>query len=326
MTRNLVHLVTHEQLFLSIGRAFWLFLPPPSFSWWFSASGIFLDASWSLHNVIAWIKVRPFLSRFASHVFIGTLMLAQPFWILEISANFVYFHGDNDLFLKTRPWEALCRDPWWLFAGAVLFWKMKKQYNMSIKEVFYISPRFGIMLIATAASVIFFVFDIIYASNALDLGFPSGIIPFWKFSTVFKCLVDCIILDDFKTAMDRLRAYKISHLGSFSQDVHPQTPESRNLVRGWEEVAAREQLGHGSTVFGGDPMGRLLPSVDDDSSMKVPEHAYSSPLHPATSWAPSSKSRQFGNATSAEIHDPKDIAPTALEDGMVKRVVPARVE
>ncbi len=45
-----------------------------------------------------------------------------------------------------------------------------------------------------------------------------GINPFWKLSFVFKCLTDSVVLDDFKTALDRLRAFKISRLGSFAVD------------------------------------------------------------------------------------------------------------
>ena len=47
---------------------------------------------------------------------------------------------------------------------------------------------------------------------------PTGINPFWKLSFVFKCLTDSVVLDDFKTALDRLRAFKISRLGSFAID------------------------------------------------------------------------------------------------------------
>lgn len=72
-------------------------------------AAIFLNASWSLHNVIAWMKIKPFLSRPFSILFISTVILVQPYWVVEIYANFTYFHNINDIFLKTRPWEALCR-------------------------------------------------------------------------------------------------------------------------------------------------------------------------------------------------------------------------
>ena len=41
-----------------------------------------------------------------------------------------------------------------------------------------------------------------------------AVLTFVKLSYVFKCLTDCVILDDFKTALDRLRAYKIGRLNS----------------------------------------------------------------------------------------------------------------
>ncbi len=102
--------------------------------------------SWSLHNVIAWMKIKPFLSRTVSRIYIITIIMAQPYWVLEIYANFAYFHGINDLFLRTRPWEALCRDPWWIVTTVYLFVIIKTQYEMSFKEIVRISPRFAVSI------------------------------------------------------------------------------------------------------------------------------------------------------------------------------------
>jgi hypothetical protein len=63
-------------------------------------AAIFLNASWSLHNVIAWMKLKPFLSKWWSRFFIGTVILVQPYWIVEIYANFTYFHNINKVFLS----------------------------------------------------------------------------------------------------------------------------------------------------------------------------------------------------------------------------------
>lgn len=183
------------------------------------------------------MKIKPFLSKPVSYVFIGTVILAQPYWVLEIYANFAYFHGVNDLFLKTRPWEALCRDPWWILTTMYLFWVIKTQYEMTIREIIRISPRFGIMLLAMLLSIVFIVLDILAVTQVLRLPGPTGINPFWKFAFVFKCLTDSVVLDDFKMALDRLRAFKISRLGSFSGD--PSDSRSRNdgnLVATWEEM------------------------------------------------------------------------------------------
>ncbi|KAF2728190.1 hypothetical protein EJ04DRAFT_504470 [Polyplosphaeria fusca] len=230
---NLLH-----KLILGIWQGFWMFFHPPVDAWWLSVSAIFLNASWSLHNVVAWMKIKPFLSRPVSLIFIGTVILAQPFWVLEIYANFAYFHNINNLFLKTRPWEALCRDPWWIFTTVALFWIIKNRYEITFAEIIKISPRFGIMLGAMVLSIIFIVLDILSVVKVLKTG-TVGINPFWKLSFVFKCLTDSVILDDFKTALDRLRAFKISRIGSWSQDASDRrSGNGTALMNAWEDMAA----------------------------------------------------------------------------------------
>jgi hypothetical protein len=225
------------ELILGIWQGFWLFFESPMHAWWLSVAAIFLNASWSLHNVIAWMKIKPFLSKPASLVFIGTIILAQPYWILEIYANFAYFHGVNELFLKTRPWEALCRDPWWIITTVLLFWVIKTQYEITLKEIVRISPRFGIMLLSMLVSIVFIILDILTVTNVLKIAGPTGINPFWKLAFVFKCLTDAVVLDDFKMALDRLRAFKISRLGSFSGDMSDSRSRGDgNLVATWEEM------------------------------------------------------------------------------------------
>ncbi|KAF2647455.1 hypothetical protein K491DRAFT_309102 [Lophiostoma macrostomum CBS 122681] len=235
----LLHKLILLELIMGIWQGFWLFFNSPIDVWWLSVSAIFLNASWSLHNVIAWMKIKPFLSRPVSLVFIGTVILAQPYWVVEIYANFAYFHGINNIFLKTRPWEALCRDPWWLYTTIMLFWTIKTQYDITLREIIRISPRFGIMLGAMLLSIIFIILDILSVTHVLKSGLPVGINPFWKLAFVFKCLTDSVVLDDFKTALDRLRAFKMSRLGSFSQDTSDRrTRNDGGLVNTWEELEA----------------------------------------------------------------------------------------
>ena len=74
------------------------------------------------------------------------------------------------------------------------------------------------MLAALLLSVCFIVLDVLSVTSVLASALPTGINPFWKLSFVFKCLTDSVVLDDFKTALDRLRAFKISRLGSFAGD------------------------------------------------------------------------------------------------------------
>jgi hypothetical protein len=92
-----------------MGHGTFLFAPEPAYGWYLSATAIGLNVSWSLHNVIAWMKNRPFLSRPVSLFYIGTVALVQPYWVLEIYANFAYFNGFNTIFEKTRPLEPLFR-------------------------------------------------------------------------------------------------------------------------------------------------------------------------------------------------------------------------
>lgn len=63
-------------------------------------------------------------------------------------------------------------------------------------------------------SVIFTLLDILVVTNVLQKCLPDGIDPFWQLSTVFKLLTDTMILDDFKSVLDRLHAFKMSKLGA----------------------------------------------------------------------------------------------------------------
>lgn len=75
-----------------------------------SSASVPLIASWTLHNVVAWMKSKPFLSRKASLIYIGTVILVQPYWIVEMYANFTFFNGgDTHIFTVLRPYEALFR-------------------------------------------------------------------------------------------------------------------------------------------------------------------------------------------------------------------------
>jgi hypothetical protein len=87
-----------------------MFFEPPAWGWILSSTVVPLITSWSLHKVIAWMKSKPFLGRRGNLIYISTVLLVQPYWILEIYANFAYFNGsDSRLFVATRPYEAVFR-------------------------------------------------------------------------------------------------------------------------------------------------------------------------------------------------------------------------
>ncbi|KAF2710800.1 hypothetical protein K504DRAFT_475741 [Pleomassaria siparia CBS 279.74] len=288
-----------HKLILGLWQGFWLFFNSPVDIWWLSVSAIALNASWSLHNVIAWMKIKPFLSRPVSLFFIGTVVLVQPYWILEIYANFAYFHDINELFLKTRPWEALCRDPWWIFTTVALFWTIKSQYEITLKEIIRISPRFAIMLIAMVISIIFIILDICSVTHAIRIG-TIGINPFWKLAFVFKCLTDAVVLDDFKTALDRLRAFKISRLGSFSGDMSDsRSRNNMSLVNTWEEVQREAK----APVMLPSPDGELVKSTNFPGFTLSPRDHNDSVVLPDQVHRSRSSDDGFG---------PEDLVPSAF--------------
>jgi hypothetical protein len=130
-------------------------------------------------------------------------------------------------------------DPWWIFTTIALFYNIKTRYELTVPQICRISPRFAIMLVAMLISIGFIILDICSVTSALKSALPDGLNPFWKLAFVFKCLTDSVILDDFKTALDRLRAYKISRLGSFAIDNSDRRSRgNRGLENAWSEVAA----------------------------------------------------------------------------------------
>ncbi|CAK1366253.1 hypothetical protein CB0940_09326 [Cercospora beticola] len=218
-SRVLLHKLIVIELLLGTFHGTFIFTNPPVYNWYLSTTAILLNVSWSLHNVIAWMKNKPFLSRRGSMFYIGTVILVQPYWVLEITANFLYFSGQSNLFQKTRPYEALCRDPWWIFTACSLFYNIKSRYDFGYIELIRVSPRFGVLLAAMLTSIGFLIVDILAVTHAIpSSGLPDGINPFWKLAFVFRCLTDMIILDDFKTALDRLSAIKMERMGSVLSD------------------------------------------------------------------------------------------------------------
>lgn len=102
-------LTNRLQLILAMAHGTFIFPHEPVYGWYLSVTAIGLNVSWALHNVIAWMKNRPFLSRKVSLFYITTVIMCWPYWGLEIYANFTYFNNINQLFLSTRPLEPLFR-------------------------------------------------------------------------------------------------------------------------------------------------------------------------------------------------------------------------
>lgn len=115
-------------------------------------------------------------------------------------------------------------------------------------QLIRVSPRFGIMLLFMLISIVFGVVDAFAVLGGYHLGYPAGIEPFWKVSCchrrehgwhadlpqlafVFKCLSDTIILDDFKSALDRLRYHHHPDgLAPHETEIHARGRSTRRLV------------------------------------------------------------------------------------------------
>jgi hypothetical protein len=141
-------------------------------------------------------------------------------------------------------------------------YNIKSKYDLTLGQIVRISPRFAVMLGALLLSVIFIVLDVLSVTSVLSGVLPIGINPFWKLSFVFKCLTDSVVLDDFKTALDRLRAFKISRLGSFAIDnADERHREHRDDVRNANNWKEPPQKGDGPMPVKDLPP---MPSPDDD--------------------------------------------------------------
>lgn len=206
------------------------FMAFKGYGWYLSSTAALLYCSWFIHNIVAWMKIKPFIvdqgslfrpkvGKWTRYIYMGTLFCTIPPIILQIYDNFRFFNNISDFYTNVRPYEPLFRDPWWVFTCLVLFHVVQKCYGTGVLELIRRSPRFGILLAAIILSLTFTALDI--ASSIHDfLGTTDGINPWWKLSLVFKCLTDTIMLDDFKTELKRLGIKRIrkeeKHRNSFA--------------------------------------------------------------------------------------------------------------
>lgn len=189
------------------------------------------------------------MSKRDSRIFIGTVLMVQPYWILEIYATYTYFNNDVNIWLfpRTRPIETVFRDPWWVATCGRLLWVLKSHYDLTLREVLTISPRFVVLLAAMVLSLAFVTLDILSVTGVLSDALPVGVNPFWKLALVFKCLTDTVILDDFKTALDRLWTFRRRSLAvggdPFGADRHTRQPSEASRKCG-KRSTSREYVDH----------------------------------------------------------------------------------
>jgi len=135
--------------------------------------------------VVSYLKIRLFLPKWARLVFLITLGLVQPFWVLETYANFQYFSGNGRIDIYTRPWEPLGREPWWIFTTCWLIWQCKSKYQLTVMELLKLSPRFGVMILCMFVSIVFSIVDVVVTVD--NLSTDEGINPFWRVSILIGC-------------------------------------------------------------------------------------------------------------------------------------------
>jgi hypothetical protein len=187
-------------------------LVPSNIPRYLSSTATLLFISYQIHNIVSWLKIRPFLPKWGSYFFIGSLIAVQPFWVAEAWSNFEYFNNlGSTANLRMRPWEALVRDPWWIFTTWKLIDIISKTYMFKVWGLVKINPRFGVMLGCMFISIAFLLTDIVI--SALRKSSLSGINPYWRFALVFKCASDTIFLDDFKSVLDDIVQRKMSSAG-----------------------------------------------------------------------------------------------------------------
>lgn len=197
---------------LALWHGTFIFVEDPWYGWYLSATATLLFISYFLHNVVSWLKIRPFLPLWGSRVFIISLLCVQPFWVAEAWSNFAYFNQlGSDANVRMRPWEALVRDPWWIFTTWKLIDAIKQTYGFKLFALVKINRRFGVMLLCMFLSIAFLLTDV--AVSAARVTANSGINPYWRFALVFKCASDTIFLDDFKSVLDDIVARKFSSTG-----------------------------------------------------------------------------------------------------------------
>lgn len=85
----------------------------------------------------------------------------------------------------------------------------------------WVNPRFFIMMSSMCVSIMFMVVDILAVTPIIDMG---GLNPFWKLAFIFKCFTDTIVLDDFKTALDKISDYKLKGLQNTQLNRIPDFP------------------------------------------------------------------------------------------------------
>lgn len=154
------------------------------YGYYLASTAALLNCSYFVHNVVAWLKIRPFFygtqtpfsstfSYWVPRIYLTTLALSAPVLIFNIFNIFRFFNNYSRLFATVRPYEPFFRDPWWVFSCMTLLQVIRKSYGLNIWKLCKKSPRFGFMLLAMFLALVFTTMDIL-ASAIRGLSVVGG--------------------------------------------------------------------------------------------------------------------------------------------------------
>jgi hypothetical protein len=117
------------------------------------------------------------------------------------------------------------------------------QIRAYLSASYAISLPFAVMLVTISVSVAFIILDVLSVTKALKSVLPVGINPFWKITFVFKCLTDAVVLDDFKTALDKIRDFRLSKLVTANDDDERFLPDGSPAFRNKKQFLSSVSVG-----------------------------------------------------------------------------------
>lgn len=112
-------LILAEQL-MALTQGTFCFFDFTGYGWYLSSTAALLYFSYFLHNVVAWMKVRPFFHgkstifkprfvKWTTRIYLVTLAMTAPVLLFQITDNFRYFNGYGGWYSLLRPYEPLMR-------------------------------------------------------------------------------------------------------------------------------------------------------------------------------------------------------------------------
>lgn len=117
----LLHKLILLELLLAIPHGTFCFMTFHGYSWYLSSTASLLYASYFVHNVVAWIKIRPFIfdptgfmfspraAKWVGRIYVWSLAATVPPMLLQMVCNFLFFNGIYDLYERVRPTETSFR-------------------------------------------------------------------------------------------------------------------------------------------------------------------------------------------------------------------------